>query len=84
MADNLCEGGLDSTTIEADGTRTEEPFRPAADPAVDCFYVYPTVSQSTRMNAPLKVTAAEIRTVRAQAARFTAACAGCTRRCTAR
>ena len=74
MANNPCEGGLDATVIDADGTRTSEPFVPEADPPVDCFYVYPTVSQATSDNAPLEVTDAEVRTVRAQAARFAASC----------
>lgn len=74
MADNPCEGGLDSTVINADGSRTDEPFEPADDPPVDCFYVYPTVSQATSDNAPREVTDAEVRTVRAQAARFAESC----------
>ena len=60
--------------IDADGTRTRERFEPAEDPPVDCFYVYPTVSEGTSDNAPLEVTDAEVRTVRAQAARFAASC----------
>jgi hypothetical protein len=74
MDDNPCEGGLDAAVIDADGTRTSEPFEPASDPPVDCFYVYPTVSQATTDNAPLEVTDAEVRTVRAQAARFAESC----------
>lgn len=74
MADNPCEGGLDATVIDAEGTRTSETFEPAADPPVDCFYVYPTVSEATSDNAPLEVTDAEVRTVRAQAARFAESC----------
>ena len=60
--------------VGADGSRILEPFIPAVDPPVDCFYVYPTVSEATTTNAPLRVTPAEVRVVRAQAARFTAAC----------
>jgi pimeloyl-ACP methyl ester carboxylesterase len=74
LADNPCEGGLDATVIDADGTRTRERFEPAEDPPVDCFYVYPTVSEGTSDNAPMEVTDAEVRTVRAQAARFAASC----------
>ena len=74
LEDNPCEGGLDSTTIERDGDRELEPFVPAKDPVADCFYVYPTVSEAPRINAPLKVTDAEVRTVRAQAARFAETC----------
>jgi hypothetical protein len=75
MADNPCEDGdLDATVIARDGSRTEEPFTAGTDPMADCFYVYPTVSEAPGRNAPLKVTDAEIRTVRAQAARFAQVC----------
>jgi hypothetical protein len=43
--DDLCDGNLDVTVVEADGTLTVEPFERAEDPAIDCFYVYPTISQ---------------------------------------
>jgi hypothetical protein len=44
-ADDVCAGDLDTTVVAADGTVTPEPFEPAADPPVDCFYVYPTISR---------------------------------------
>lgn len=43
--DDICDGDLDATWITEDGTRTVEPFVPAEDPAIDCFYVYPTISR---------------------------------------
>jgi hypothetical protein len=43
--DDLCDGDLDATVVDADGTLTVEPFEPAEDPAIDCFYVYPTISR---------------------------------------
>jgi hypothetical protein len=70
---NPCEGGLDATVVGRTGT-TKEAFRPAADPPVDCFYVYPTVSPATTRNAPLRAGPAEIHAVRAQAARFAEVC----------
>ena len=74
LPDNPCEGGLDATVVAEDGTRSTESFTAAPAPAADCFYVYPTVSEARTMTAPLEVTDAEIRTVRAQAARFTESC----------
>ena len=44
---DICDGGLDATVVEADGTMTPEPFEPADDPSIDCFYVYPTISRDT-------------------------------------
>jgi Protein of unknown function (DUF3089) len=74
LPDNPCEGDLDATVVTPDGRRAREPFRPAADPPVDCFYVYPTVSTAGGRNAPLRAGAAEIAAARAQAARFAAVC----------
>ena len=44
-ADDVCDGNLDATVIEADGTLTVERFERAEEPEVDCFYVYPTISR---------------------------------------
>jgi hypothetical protein len=74
LPDNPCEGGLDATVVRADGSRSLEPFVAAVDPVADCFYVYPTVSESKTLSAPLEVTQAEVRVVRIQAARFAASC----------
>lgn len=74
MPDNPCEGGLDATVASGAGAGTVERFTPATDPVADCFYVYPTVSEEPGISAPLEVTEAEVRTVRAQAARFTESC----------
>jgi hypothetical protein len=74
MADNPCEGGLDATVVGGPDSGSVEPFTTATDPVADCFYVYPTVSEAPGTSAPLEVTEAEVRTVRAQAARFTESC----------
>ena len=72
MAENPCEGGLDATVMDA--SKAVEPFVPAADPAIDCFYVYPTVSDVVALNAP-RVVDDKLRGVaRAQAARFSEVC----------
>jgi hypothetical protein len=73
-ADDACLGDLDATVVTTTGSRTVVPFEPAADPAVDCFYLYPTVSEATGTNAPLEVTDAERDVARAQAARFNEVC----------
>jgi pimeloyl-ACP methyl ester carboxylesterase len=69
LPDNPCEGELDATVAGA-----VEAFAPAADPPIDCFYVYPTVSRVTSINAPLEVDENLRSTVRAQAARFGEVC----------
>ncbi len=70
---NPCAGKLDATVVSA-GHRTVEPFQPAADPPIDCFYVYPTVSRAPTANAPLASEPAVVEAARAQAARFASAC----------
>ena len=44
-ADDVCKDGLDATVVEADGRLEEQTWQPAEDPPIDCFYVYPTISQ---------------------------------------
>jgi hypothetical protein len=72
--DDACLGALDATVLAADGSRRFEPFTPAQDPPVDCFYLYPTVSRAETRNAPLEITDAERDVARAQAARFGEVC----------
>jgi hypothetical protein len=73
LADDACSGDLDTTAIAADGTTTVETFEPAEDPAIDCFYVYPTISVDPGPNSDLD--ANEERGVAfAQAARLGATC----------
>jgi hypothetical protein len=50
---DVCDSDLDATIVEADGTLTVAPFAPAADPDVDCFYVYPTISRDDGTNSDL-------------------------------
>lgn len=44
LESDVCRTDLDVTAVAADGTLTRIPHVVAADPAVDCFYVYPTTS----------------------------------------
>ena len=39
-----CDANLDATELLADGSRKLVKHQKAAEPEVDCFYVYPTVS----------------------------------------
>ena len=73
LADDACSGDLDATAVAADGTTSVEAFEPAEDPAIDCFYVYPTISTDPGPNSDLD--ANEERGVAfAQAARLGATC----------
>ena len=67
---DACAADQSATIIAANGTQTIEPFKPAADPKFDCFYVYPTVSLDPTPNSDM-VAGREEKTVAAfQAARF--------------
>ena len=73
-ADNVCLGNLDATSVAADGTATLEPHTPAANPPIDCFYVYPTASADNAGNSDLEANEEEVFIVRNQAARFNSVC----------
>jgi hypothetical protein len=72
--DDNCATNLDATIVGPAGPTGTNKYQAAKNPAVDCFYVYPTVSQVGLANAPLKPTDTEIAVVRAQAAQFGADC----------
>ncbi len=74
LGDDLCDVDLDATLVRADGTTTEEPFTPAADPPVDCFYVYPTISGDPPPNADRTPGPEEANVVANQFARFGEVC----------
>lgn len=73
-ADNVCSSNLDATRVFADGSTEIEPHVRAADPKVDCFYVYPTNSGDPGINSDLEVGPEEIFITVAQAARYSRFC----------
>lgn len=75
MANNPCLTPLDATTVRADGSTTiTAQATPTANSAFDCFYVYPTVSKQTTVNADLTIEAAEKAAASGQASRFSQVC----------
>jgi len=74
LPDNPCESRLEATVVSADGTSTAEAAAPAEDPPIDCFYVYPTVSGQTTVNATLDIDP-EVKAIAVQqASRFSQVC----------
>jgi hypothetical protein len=74
LADNPCEIPTDTTVREPSGAeRVERPPVPADRP-VDCFYVYPTVSNQLTPNANLDRDPEIDSIARYQAARFSLRC----------
>lgn len=69
-----CAVDLTTTIVSADGTLARELFTPVADAAIDCFYVYPTVSLDATPNSDLLAGPEEHNVVLQQFARFGAHC----------
>ncbi len=74
MNDDPCTTDESITQIAADGAETVAHPKPATDPKIDCFYVYPTVSTQDAAVANLDVDPEEIAVAKAQASRFSKVC----------
>ncbi len=74
LAKDPCTADLSATAVRADGSTTFQRAVAAADAPVDCFYVYPTVSQQPMPNANLDVDPQETAVAIAQASRFSQVC----------
>lgn len=77
LKNNPCEGNLDATPFDGSGrasTQAAAPAAPAANPPIDCFYVYPTVSRQPGITASLTIDPEETGVAIAQAARFSQVC----------
>ncbi len=73
-AGDPCDTDLTATVVAPDGNRTIEVASPAAEPAADCFYVYPTVSSDPTTSSDLVPGPDEERAAVNQAARFSEVC----------
>lgn len=73
-ASNPCSSSAKTTLIKPNGSKVTEPLNAQAKQPIDCFYVYPTVSQQMTANANLEITAAETGVAIAQASRFSSKC----------
>ncbi len=70
---DACSAPLETTVLEASGYGPRETAAAAKDPPIDCFYIYPTVSEDQGLNSDLNVSE-EIGATRAQFARFASVC----------
>ena len=71
---DACAVDLTTTAIAADGSMTTERFKAAANPPVDCFYVYPTVSLEPKISSDMFQGPAEKAVIRTQFAHFGSVC----------
>ena len=71
---DACATPLATTALNANGYGSTGRSSPAADPPIDCFYVYPTVSRDPEINSDLEPGPEEQAVATVQLARFASLC----------
>jgi hypothetical protein len=71
---NACNVDLTTTVVKADGSESVEPFKADPKAPIDCFYVYPTVSNDPGAVSDMNAGPEELNVVKAQLARFGSKC----------
>src|SRR5258708_6827893 len=71
---DACAVDLDTTIVAADGKLKHEAWKANAKAPIDCFYVYPTVSNDPTPNSDMIAGVEEKSVVRTQLARFASQC----------
>jgi hypothetical protein len=75
LKDNPCEPSLNTTIFSPTGAKLRvERIRRPRSPGVDCFYVYPTVSDERGLQAPRRIDPEQRSIALYQAARFSHHC----------
>ena len=74
LADNPCDVGFDTTTVAPGGEPIATKKPKAKKPKVDCFYVYPTVSEDDGTNSDFKAGPEERSIALYQASRYSQHC----------
>ncbi|MGZ8350275.1 MAG: DUF3089 domain-containing protein [Allosphingosinicella sp.] len=69
-----CGRPLSTTALNANGYGSSGEVRPAEDPPIDCFYVYPTVSRDSGLNSDMNAGPEEMAVAAVQFARFGTVC----------
>ncbi len=71
---DACAVDLSTTVVSADGKLSVEKWAPNPKAAIDCFYVYPTVSNDPTPNSDMNPGPEELSVIRSQFARFGSEC----------
>jgi hypothetical protein len=71
---DLCAAPVVATVVQDDGSRTIRVFKPNPSAPIDCFYVYPTVSEDPAGNSGMTSGPGEKRAVAQQFAAFASVC----------
>ena len=74
LTDNPCLSNENALVVRATGRNSVQLSRPAPNPPIDCFYIYPTVSGESSVIANLEIQPAETGVARLQASRFSKVC----------
>ncbi|HWW90276.1 MAG TPA: DUF3089 domain-containing protein [Solirubrobacteraceae bacterium] len=74
LANNPCLSSEEATVELGNGSSFVDHAKPASNPPIDCFYVYPTVSGQRTPNANLNIEPEETASAVAQASRFSQVC----------
>ncbi|HEV2923796.1 MAG TPA: DUF3089 domain-containing protein [Solirubrobacteraceae bacterium] len=74
LANNPCLSSETATVELGNGSSLVEHAKPASNPPIDCFYVYPTVSGQATPNANLAIEPEETAIAVSQASRFSQVC----------
>jgi hypothetical protein len=74
LAHNPCLSSEEATVVLSNGASFIQHAQPAANPPIDCFYVYPTVSSQPTENANEEIGPEENAIAESQASRFSQAC----------
>lgn len=73
-AGDACAIDLTATVVKADGSTSVETFKADSKAPIDCFYVYPTVSNDPGVVSDMTANAEELNVVKQQLARFGSKC----------
>jgi Protein of unknown function (DUF3089)/Divergent InlB B-repeat domain len=74
LANDPCESDLTTTVQLPNGSSFVKHAKPAKNPPVDCFYLYPQVSSQNALNANLEIEPEQTQIAIDQASRFSQVC----------
>ena len=74
LSENPCESSEETTVEPGEGSTSVEDPKPASNPPIDCFYIYPTVSSQSTENANVEIGPEEKQVAIDQASRFSQQC----------
>jgi streptogramin lyase len=74
LANNPCESDLTTTVQLPNGSSFVKHSKPAKNPPIDCFYLYPQVSSQNTLNANLEIDPEQTQVAIDQASRFSQVC----------